>query len=545
MSKEANNFRNYSRRRFIKLASTGAVALTAGSVILAACGDNTPTQAVATSAAGTTVATSASSATTATTAATGVTTAAASNLAPAEVTLTYRALPQRDTQAVQDALNELLKTKQPGTTIKLNPIDPSAYEQKIKLSFAANEKLDLLFTASWTNNFWTNVAQGNLLPLDDLLNKYAPKLFASMPQQVWSGVKVSGKYYAVPNQSFFLQPWGAQIRKDLADKYKLDVASLKKFEDLEPFMDQIKANESGVTPIYSDDQTGGFVFRPAHAGYDAIVDLAGVVIKGDDPELKVFNEYGSPEFKHFAELASKWYKAGYYTKDPLPPADANAAQLAGKYALALHQTGPDVAASLKARFNQDYVVASFSPPVYLTSTSIASNLLAISRTSAHPERAMMLLELLNSDIETFNLLAKGIENKHWVWVDKPKKVIGQPPGLTPQTNPYFPNTDYLFGNAFNGYYINPGLVGVWDKEAQLNKDGTPSQALGFAADLTKLNTESAQVNAVIKQFGYPMMKGQLDPATGLTEFLSRLKSAGQDKVIEEVQNQINAWKKAK
>jgi putative aldouronate transport system substrate-binding protein len=541
MSKEANNFRNYSRRRFIKLASTGAVALTAGSVILAACGDNTPTQAVSTTAASAATTTAASAAT----AAGAATTAAASNIAPAEVTLTYRALPQRDTQAVQDALNELLKTKQPGTTIKLNPIDPSAYEQKIKLSFAANEKLDLLFTASWTNNFWTNVAQGNLLPLDDLLTKYAPKLFASMPQQVWSGVKVSGKYYAVPNQSFFLQPWGAQIRKDLADKYKLDVASLKKFEDLEPFMDQIKANESGVTPLYSDDQTGGFVFRPAHAGYDAIVDLAGVVIKGDDPELKVFNEYGSPEFKHFAELASKWYKAGYYTKDPLPPADANAAQLAGKYAISLHQTGPDVAAGLKARFNRDYVVATFSPPVYLTSTSIASNLLAISRTSAHPERAMMLLELLNSDIETFNLLAKGIENKHWVWVDKPNKVIGQPPGLTPQTNPYFPNTDYLFGNAFNGYYVNADLVGVWDKEAQLNKDGTPSQALGFAADLTKLNTESAQVNAVIKQYGYPMMKGQLDPATGLTEFLSRLKSAGQDKVIEEVQNQINAWKKAK
>ncbi len=42
-----------------------------------------------------------------------------------------------------------------------------------------------------------------------------------------------------------------------------------------------------------------------------------------------------------------------------------------------------------------------------------------------------------------------------------------------------------------------------------------------------------------------MMKGQLDPAAGLTEFLSRLKAAGQDKIIEEVQNQINAWKKSK
>ena len=543
MSKEANNSRNYSRRHFLKLASTGAVALTAGGAILAACGDNTATPAT-----GTTAVTSSTTVAGAATTATGtgaVTTVAASNVAPAKVILTYRALPQKDTQAVQDALNTLLKTKQPGTTVKLNPIDPATYEQKIKLAFAANEKLDILFTASWTNNFWTNISQGNLMPLDDLLSKHAPKLFASMPQTIWNGVKVGGKYYAVPNQTLFVQPWGAQIRKDLADKYKLDVASLKKFEDLEPFLTQIKTSETGVTPIYSDDQTGGFVFRPAHAGFDAVVDLAGVVTKWGDPEVKVFNEYGTDEFKHFAELARKWYQAGYYTKDPLPPADANAAQLAGKYAMALHQTGPDVAPGLKVKYARDYVVASFSPPIYLTTTSIASNLLAISRTSPNPERAMMLLELLNSDVEVFNLLAKGIENKHWVWSDKDKKIIGQPSGLTATSNPYFPNTDYLFGNVFNGYYTNPDLVGVWEKEQAMNKDAPASTALGFAADLTKLSTESAQVNAVIKQYGYPMMKGILDPATGLAEFNSKLKAAGQDKIIEEVQNQINAWKKAK
>lgn len=538
MSKEANNAGNYSRRRFLKLASTGAFALTAGGVILAACGDTTPTQPA--------VATTAVSSTTAAGATTGtgaVTSGASANIAPAEVILTYRAVPQRDTQLVQDALNELLKTKQPGTTVKLVPIDPGSYEQKIKLAFAAGDKMDLLFTASWTNNFWQNVAQGNFMPLDDLLNKYAPKLLTSRPQSIWNGSKVSGKIYAVSNLNYYLQPWGAEIRQDLVDKYKLDLDAVKKFEDLEPFMDKVKAD--GITPIYSDDQTGGFIFRPAYFKYDAVVDLAGVVVKADDPELKVFSEYHTPEFKQLADLARKWYNAGYYTKDPLPTADAIAGMTNGKFAMKLHQTGPDVVPLMKGQFNRDFVMKTLSPQIYLTSSAVDSNLLALSRTSTNPERAVMLLELLNSDVETYNLLCKGIEGKHWVWVDQFKKLIGLPPGVTAQTSGYNPNTDYLFGNVFNSYYVTPESVGVWDKESQEVKNGLPSQALGFAADLTKLSTEAAQVTSVIKQYAYPMMKGQLDPATGLNEFLTKLTQAGQDKIIAEVQSQINTWKTTK
>jgi putative aldouronate transport system substrate-binding protein len=516
----------------VKFKTIGAlwIVLMLGLSLLGACGDNTATPAAspAVGAANTPAATGANS---------------AANLPPVELTLTWRAVPQPDTQLVQDELNKVLKAKI-NATVKLNPIDPASYEQKIKLAFAANEKMDLLFTASWTNNLWTYIAQGNLLPLDDLLAKQAPKLFASMPASVWNGLRVNGKIYAVPNQSLFVQPWGAQIRKDLAEKYKLDLNSLTKYEDLEPFLKAVKEGE-GITPIYSDDQTGGFIFRPTNYKFDAIVDLAGVVVKTDDPELKVFNEYATPEFRQAVELARKWYQAGYYTKDPLPTADAVSAMINGKYALVLHQTGPDVPASNKARFNRDFVVKSFSPQVYLTTTGIASNLLAISRTSTNPQRAMMLLELLNNDVETFNLLAKGVEGKHWTWVDKDKKLIGLPSGVTPQTSGYNPNTDWAFGNVFNGYYITPDQVGVWQKDAQLNKAAPASQALGFAADLTKLNTEAAQVNTVIKQYAYPLMKGQMDPTGGIAEFLNKLKAAGQDKIIEEVQSQILTWKKTK
>jgi putative aldouronate transport system substrate-binding protein len=78
----------------------------------------------------------------------------------------------------------------------------------------------------------------------------------------------------------------------------------------------------------------------------------------------------------------------------------------------------------------------------------------------------------------------------------------------------------------------------------VNKSATPSTALGFAANTEKVKTEVAQVSALYKQYNLPLQGGRLDPATGIPEFLSKVKNAGMDKIIAELQTQIDAWKKA-
>ena len=50
----------------------------------------------------------------------------------------------------------------------------------------------------------------------------------------------------------------------------------------------------------------------------------------DDPNLKVFVQIEQPEYKADVELAHKWYQAGYYTADPLPHAEADAAGESGQ-----------------------------------------------------------------------------------------------------------------------------------------------------------------------------------------------------------------------
>jgi hypothetical protein len=53
----------------------------------------------------------------------------------------------------------------------------------------------------------------------------------------------------------------------------------------------------------------------------------------------------------------------------------------------------------------------------------ANSLTAIPATCKNPERAMMLIEAINTNVELFNLLCYGIEGTHWNWEDKEKNLI--------------------------------------------------------------------------------------------------------------------------
>src|SRR5260370_27973265 len=92
-------------------------------------------------------------------------------------------------------------------------------DQKQKLCVVSGDVQDIVYAVPWTNNYYVNVAQGALSPLDDLLQKYAPKTFASMSAQAWQATKVSWKSYGELNQQPWTRPIGPRIRKELAQKY--------------------------------------------------------------------------------------------------------------------------------------------------------------------------------------------------------------------------------------------------------------------------------------------------------------------------------------
>ena len=456
-----------------------------------------------------------------------------------DVTYTYPGKIPQDLQMVQDAMNEILNDKI-GVNLTLEPIDWGAYNDKMQLRLAAGEECDIIFTAPWINNYASNVANGNLMPLDGLLKEYAPGLWASMPPTTWDAARVKGTIYGVINQQIFPKPWGTHPRKDLAEKYGLDLDQVNKFEDMEPWLAAVRDGE-GITPVYVTDQLAT-LWRSQYWGYDPLDDgINAIVMKADDPNRTVVSTLEVPEFKAAADLTKRWVDEGFIPLEPPTRDEADANFRAGLYAVGFHVEKPGNEVEAQNAYGWEFLSKNLTDPLILDTAGVIATMNGICATSRHPEAAMKVLEELNTNPEVYNLLARGIEGVHWVWVDKDKKVIGFPEGVDGSTSTYNPNTDWMFGNQFNAYYRSEAQVGAWEKTKEMNDTAMPSTALGFVVDRKPIEAEIAQVNAVWDEYGDTIANGWVAYDEGAPEAIQKLKDAGLDTIIAEVQRQIDEW----
>ena len=521
-----------SRRHFLRLAGIGATT-----ALVVACAP-----------AATPAPTAAPSAESEKPAAETATQAPAAEKAPEEIVdikYTYAGIVPTDLAEVQDAMNAILEPTI-NTHLTLEPIDWGAFNDKITMRFAAGEQVDIAFTCPWTNSYVQNVANGNLHPLDDLLPAKAPGLWASMPESTWEAARAKGKIYAVINQQIFPKPWGVEVRKDMAEKYGLDLAAIKRWEDMEPFLKEVRDGE-GITPEYWAQGTGGSTgdtyFMQQYWGIDPLDDAVGVVgIYADDDDLKVVLSPESPEYAQAMAITLKLVEDGIIPRDPLPAEEAQAAVRAGKYIYMHHVEKPGNEAELMSAFGHEWVIKNLTDPLILDTAGATATLNGIGASCPSPDNAMLVLEMLNTNVEVYTLICRGIEGKHWVWVDKEQNLAGFPEGVTGETSGYNPGSDWMFGNQFNAPYRDPVQVGAWPKTKEMNDTAMPSKALGFTFDRTPVQNEIAQITAVKAEYGQLINDGQVDPETAIPEYIDQLKAAGVQAIIDEMQNQLDAWK---
>lgn len=465
--------------------------------------------------------------------------APAADLVPITYTYAGRGVPP-DLAEVQAAMNEILNAKI-GVNLTLEPIDFGAYNEKMQLRLASGEACDIIFTAPWTNSYTNNVANGVLLPLDDLLLDHAPGLWASMPKSTWNAARINGKIYAVINQQIFPKPWGVNPRKDLLEKYNFSLDDVNRWEDMEPFLQAVLEGE-GITPIYANANGSPNLWRSQYWGYDPLDDgLRFVAVKANDDTMTVVNIMDTTEFEESARLTQKWYDAGYFPAEPPQPDEADAMFRAGQFAMNYHVEKPGNDVENQARYGWEFVSKNLTDPLILDTAGATATLNAICKTSKNPEKAMQVLEELNTNPDIYNLLSHGIQGKHWVWEDEGNRVVSFPEGVTGATSGYSPNTDWMFGNQFNGFYRSAAQVGAWEKTAEMNDTAFPSVALGFVVDRTPIQTEIAQTSAVWQELVVPIMNGWVSWDEAAADAREKLDAAGAQTIVDEVQRQLNDW----
>lgn len=469
------------------------------------------------------------------------------------ITYTFDAFTQLpDASLVAQAMSSASQFKDLNIQVALNPIQSAAYDQKLQLGYAAGQEYDVVFTAPWVNIYTQNAIKGNFLPIDDLLPKYAPELFKSMPSAFWDAVRVNGKIYGVPNQNYFAYVNGVFINAALAEKYVGYLPSgntLGTYSDLEPFLDQIKAHEPSVTPVYMSQNgiAAGSTFSGLDYGFDVFAGAGSVAgIRYTDTQLQVLNVFATPEFQQAVQLRWDWGQKGYFKQTPVPADQGAVAVQNGQYAVLIgQQAKPNDIPGIEEHFGVKLTVKQVGP-TFISTQSILQNMNSIVRTCQHPQQALQFLNLINSNADIFNLLCHGIEGKHYVFVDKSKLLIGFPTGVTATSDKYNPGTDWMFGNEQNGYYTDSSSLGIYSAIQQANNTAPRSTAFGFSFDPTNVTTQIAQLTPITGavqtgSLSTALQYGQLKPGD-LPKYLSQIKQAGGDDIVAEAQKQLNAWK---
>lgn len=455
----------------------------------------------------------------------------ASSLKPYAMTMYYPGTPQPDQKMVQEKINEILKSKI-NATIDLRPVDWGAWNDKINLLIASGEQSDIIFTAAW-NGYSTNVAKGAFLPLDDLLKKDGKDILNSLDPQFLAGSKINGKNYGVPTNKELAATRGLVVRKDLVDKYKIDLSKVKTLEDMTPIFQTIKENEPKMIPYYMYVLENGvnMIHQWDNMG-DATV--PGIVLK-DQSSTKVVNELDLPETQTRINLIRDWFKKGYINQDAATTKVFPADQMkAGNVFATAQSLKPGKDAELSTSTGFPWVQIELTTPTISTGDTTGS-MLAISRTSKDPDRAMMFINLLHSDKTLNNMLNFGLEGTHYE--KKSDNVIDATKGA----KTYNPGAAWMFGNQFLNYLLPNEDPQKWDKFKAFNKSGKASPALGFTFNSEPVKSEIAAVVNVNNQFQAALYTGSVDPAEITPKYVAKLKDAGIDKVIAEKQKQLDDY----
>ncbi len=474
---------------------------------------------------------------------------------PEEIKYVYPAFEMPKEEAlteVQAALNGMLAAKNINATLILAPLPFGSYTDKVNLMLASGESCDILFNTAWlAPSHDSLLVNGAILGLtEEQLQTNAPEAYNTLPKAAWDALKVDGKYTAIPNNGVFYKDFGARIRADLMAKYNVDPASLKKTSDLTSLFEQIKANGDTRYIFSRSDNSSipSIVFMAEMAGFDIQSPQdVGVAVRYDDQDLKAFNLYDTPEFRDAMDLVYQWNQAGFI--DPDVEADSNAFQAAwnnGIYAstqLGTISPGNEITDNIGINPDKQMAIVSLTPDRFMSTAAIAANMNSICTSSKNPELALQVLNAFGwEDENMYNTLTWGIEGKQWVWADQANKVIGDGPNKAD----YNTQSPWMFGNTLLSYYVDPKLaeLKVNDSVDKLNKEAAASVALGFTFNSEQVKNEIAQVTAVVKEVGYPLMNGDIDPTTGVDDFNKKLDAAGMGKIVAEMQNQLDAWNAA-
>lgn len=438
-----------------------------------------------------------------------------------------------DIQEVQEAINKISVDKI-NVKVKLLPISNSAFTNQINLMLSSGEKLDMFAMLSTYSN---QVAKGALYPIGNIMEANAQGTIDALGVDYYNATKVGGVSYGVPSLRDLAQDFGIVVRKDIVDKYNINLDEVTTFDDFELIFKAVKENEPGMAG--ATNLTNGSILS-TYGIQDPLGNNLGVLLNHGLDDLKVVNLFASEEYKQIVTKIREWYLAGYLVKDAATSPELNNVMVkSGKAASWLSAMKPGFETQESRNVGVEMTAARTQKPVAMTDT-VTNVAIGVAATSEQPEKALQFLNLMYTDKDIVNLIDWGIEGKHYVKVQGTDNVIKYPDGVTGD-NVGYKSDGWMHGNQFLSFVFEGDDPEVYVKMNEFNQSAAKSKALGFTFNGDSVKAEIAACNAVLDQYRRAIESGVLELDKALPEFLKKLDDAGINTIITEKQKQLDEW----
>jgi putative aldouronate transport system substrate-binding protein len=449
---------------------------------------------------------------------------------------------QEDGDLVLKKVNDYIKDKI-GVTIRIKYIGWVDYNHKTQLAINAGEPFDLMFTSSWANDFSQNAQKGAFLSLDELLPVYGKDMLKNIDSRFWEAAEVHGNIYAVPSEKEIVSMPMWTFTKEYVDKYQIPYEELHTLEDLEPWLKVIKENEPDVIPLYLTKDFCPPVYM------DEIIYPLGIEYSCDPNNFIVSNLFETETMISTLRTLRRYHLNGYINWNAATTSDDKTVKR-----FVTKGDGQPYADRIWSRNLGYEVVTSMIMETKVSNYSARGAMTAVSRTSKYPEKAIQFLNLVNTDEYLRNLLNYGIEGVHYDKVnaseDELKSVEGIDHVYTFKIKYNYPSMKrydvpyWVQGGLFNTYVPEEDPLDKWQKFKELNKKAEIAPTFGFDFDSDTVSSQIERIKSVLNEFVPPLYTGSVDPDIILPKLQQKLKENGLDKVQQEIQVQLNEWKKS-
>lgn len=473
---------------------------------------------------------------------------------------------QANSDKVWAAFNEQLQQYVPNTTVEFIDVPFEEYSEKFSQVLASGEGVDLAWTG-WLINKPQNIADGNLMPLDDLLAEYGQGIVDILGEEVVEIHRnaADGKLYYLPSwQGLCGERRGWLVVTEIAE-----LAGDTWIEDTEAALNKWRNNYSGIEDFQAVlDQATKYLAAAKEAGklgagintgrafgwsmYNGMYSFLGVGgaeigITYCDGTFTVKDGVAGEHYKLYAKTMADWYKEGYIRSDIMSvdtstlttPKNGEITDTTYVFSCDPYLTEADQEAAI-ADAGMDMTYLPIEENAYLILGGDTSY--AIPYCADEPERAMMVLNAIYSQPDLYNTLIYGIEGEDYT-KNADGTITTSYVGASPTADDSYGIQRWIIGSCKNALINNGTDPNYYADLEALEATAQVNPFLNFTFDRTNVEGICASILNVYYEYGPQIDNGVAgDNWEELyNNYMAARKDAGIEELVTEFQNQINAY----